>query len=84
LATPLIPAPRPSPASATVVHGMCLLHADYHPMDGRCWKAIADFFFAHAELTEQQARELYLLEVERAMLDNHIRSHVAGPAGGSR
>lgn len=58
---------------------MCLLHADYHPMAGDCWVATADFFFEHASLPLEAARDLYQLEVERLMLDKHIRSHLACP-----
>lgn len=72
MATPLATAPTTQPAG---VHGMCLLHADYHPMDGDCWAATASFYFDHDHLTEQQARDLYALTVEQAMLDAHIRQH---------
>jgi hypothetical protein len=58
---------------------MCLLHGDYHPMTGRCWTATAEFFFARQDLPEHQARDQYQLEVERLMLDKHIRRHLAGP-----
>jgi hypothetical protein len=58
---------------------MCLLHADYHPMDGRCLTALTDFFFEYADLPLPAARDLYQLEVERLMLDEHIRRHLAGP-----
>lgn len=81
MATPLAPAPAPLPAR---VHGMCLLHADFHPMTGTCWTATADFFFGCQDLPEQQARNLYQLEVERAMLDKHIREHLPHLPGDPR
>ncbi|MGW0948467.1 hypothetical protein ACWD4O_38755 [Streptomyces sp. NPDC002623] len=74
--TPLAAAP---PAAPTRVHGMCLEHADYHSMTGDCWKTTADFFFAHSHLPEAEARDCYQAAVELAMLNQHIRRHLAGP-----
>lgn len=61
---------------------MCLLHADFHVMAGKCWSVTFDWFFAHQHLPEPAARELYQGEVEQAMLDQHIREHRAATAGG--
>ncbi|MBE4790307.1 hypothetical protein [Streptomyces caniscabiei] len=55
--------------------GMCLLHADYHPMEQDCWSRTMDFYFEHPDLTDAERRDRYALEVEQAMLDAHIRSH---------
>ena len=55
--------------------GLCLLHADYHPMGQDCWAACMDWYFAHHDLPEAERRNLYALEAERAMLDAHIRTH---------
>lgn len=54
-------------------HGMCLLHADFHPMSGDCWAACLDWSIQHQHLPEDQRRDLYQAEVERAMLDTLIR-----------
>ncbi|WP_045562707.1 hypothetical protein [Streptomyces sp. FxanaA7] len=56
--------------SATL--GMCLLHADYHPMGGDCWAHTMDWYFAHPDLTDTERRDRYAIEVECAMLDKHI------------
>ncbi|MBE4761790.1 hypothetical protein [Streptomyces caniscabiei] len=63
---------NPSPQSP---YGMCLLHADYHPMEQDCWSRTMDFYFEHPDLTDAERRDRYALEVEQAMLDAHIRSH---------
>ena len=62
---------------------MCLKHADYHPMDGACWTVTADYFFAHQDLPEAEARACYQLAVEQAMLNEHIRQHLADTPGAS-
>jgi hypothetical protein len=76
LATFVAPAP---PATPTRVHGMCLLHADYHPMAADCWETTVEFYFAHDGLPEQEARDCYQAAVEAAILDQHIRRHLASP-----
>jgi hypothetical protein len=53
---------------------MCLLHGDFHTMGQDCWAAALDWQFAHPHLEGQQARDAYLAEVERQMLDNLVRS----------
>lgn len=63
---------NPNPPST---HGMCLLHADYHPMEQTCWAYTLDWYLAHHHLPEGERSALYTLEVERAMLDTHIRTH---------
>jgi len=62
----------------TTLPTMCLLHADYHPMDSTCWAHTLDWFFTHADLPETEARERYQAEVERAMLDTIVRRHQEG------
>lgn len=52
--------------------GMCLLHADYHPMGEDCWAHCTNWYFAHAHLTDTECRDRYALEVECAMLNKHI------------
>lgn len=64
------------PDTPSTQHGMCLLHADYHPMGQDCWSACMDWYFAHEHLPEPERRARYALEVERGMLDQHIRAHV--------
>jgi hypothetical protein len=54
--------------------GMCLLHADYHPMGQDCWEHTVDWHFAHPHLDAAEQSDLYALAVERAMLDAHIRT----------
>ncbi|MDX2948034.1 hypothetical protein [Streptomyces caniscabiei] len=54
--------------------GMCLLHADYHPMGQDCWARTMDFYFEHPDLTGAERRDRYAFEVERAMLDAHVRA----------
>lgn len=61
--------------------GMCLLHADYHPMSQDCWSHTMDWYLAHPSLDDTERRALYALEVERAMLDLHIRTHALAAAG---
>lgn len=79
LATPLAPPPASPPSKTPAqVHGMCLRHADYHPMTGDCWSTVADFFFAHQHLPEAEARAAYLLAVEQQMLNQHIRQYHGG------
>jgi hypothetical protein len=62
---------NPNPPSP---NGMCLLHGDYHPMDDGCWAYCVGWYFAHPHLTDAEQSDLYALEVERAMLDTHIRT----------
>jgi hypothetical protein len=59
---------------------MCLLHGDFHTMDGACWSATLDFYLEHADLPPQEGRDLYLAAVERQMLDQHMRSHLGAAA----
>lgn len=54
----------------TSIPGMCLLHADYHPLTADCWTHMADWFFDHQHLADTDARDWYQADVERAMLDN--------------
>lgn len=49
---------------------MCLLHGDFHVMEQACWSVTMDFYFDHSDLPQQDARDLYLIAVERKMLDN--------------
>ena len=65
----------PDNPSPQATYGMCLLHADYHPMGQDCWSACMDWYLAHEHLPEAERRALYALEVERGMLDQHIRAH---------
>lgn len=53
---------------------MCLLHGDFHAMGQACWSVALDWHLVHAGLDEQTALDAYLAEVERKMLDDHIRS----------
>ena len=62
----------------STTYGMCLLHADYHPMDGDCWSTCLDYNLAHQDIPEAARRDMYQAEVERAMLDTLI--HTARPA----
>jgi hypothetical protein len=64
----------PNTLNPPIAHRMCLLHADYHPMDEDCWAHNVDWYVAHPHLTDAEQRDLYALEVERAMLDTHIRT----------
>ncbi|MER6092491.1 hypothetical protein [Streptomyces bluensis] len=79
MATPLAPpaAVMPTPHS----YAMCLLHADYHPMGGDCWATTLDWQLAHHHLPDAEARAEYLLEVERAMLDQYVRKFLEAPGG---
>lgn len=65
---PTAPAPTPA-AGPDTTPTMCLLHADFHVMDAACWGVTFDWYFAHQHLSQQAARDQYLAEVERAMLD---------------
>lgn len=56
---------------------MCLLHADVHVMSADCWERTVDWYFTHAHLDEQEARDAYQAATERAMLDQITRSHLA-------
>ena len=63
------------PQTATATQPtMCLLHGDFHIMGADCWDTTVDWHFTHQDLEEQGGRDAYLAAVERAMLDNHIRS----------
>ncbi|MFG2970874.1 hypothetical protein ACGFZS_47160 [Streptomyces sp. NPDC048288] len=53
---------------------MCLLHGDYHVMGQDCWATTLDWQFAHTDLEGPEARDAYLCEVERKMLDNLVRN----------
>jgi hypothetical protein len=53
---------------------MCLLHGDFHVMEQACWSTALDWQFAHTHLEGDAARDAYLTEVERQMLNNLIRS----------
>jgi hypothetical protein len=53
-------------------YGMCLLHADYHPMGTRCWAACLDWFLAHRHLPLRERGDWYEHEVEQAMLKAHL------------
>jgi hypothetical protein len=64
----------PTPAGPATM-AMCLRHADYHAMGSECWSATLDWFFDHSNLPDQDARDLYQGEVERAILDQYIRAH---------
>jgi hypothetical protein len=64
---------NPNPPTA---HGMCLLHADYHPMEQTCWAYNLDWYLAHPDLPDAERHHRYALEVERAMLDAHIHTHL--------
>lgn len=68
----------PEHSTPTGIPGMCLLHADYHPLAPDCWTAMADWFFAHAHLPDAEARDWYQADVERAMLD-HLLPTLKGP-----
>jgi hypothetical protein len=63
------------PQTATIVQpSMCLLHGDFHVMDGDCWGATFDWQVAHPHLESQAARDAYLAGVERQMLNNLVRN----------
>ncbi|MEW2402088.1 hypothetical protein [Streptomyces sp. NPDC046862] len=81
MATPLAPPQAAMPTPHT--HAMCLLHADYHSMRTDCWATTLDWFLAHHHLPDPEARDEYQLEVERAMLNQHIHEHL-GPTGDPR
>lgn len=68
MAMPTAPA-QPVPADPDATLGMCLLHADYHPMNGECWGAILDWMVSHDHIPEADRRAVYAADVERAMLD---------------
>lgn len=69
---PSAPAPPAAP-SPDDVPGMCLLHADFHPMDPGCWSACVDWYFDHQHIPEAAQRDAYAGEVERAMLDELVK-----------
>jgi len=67
-----------TPPAATPEAGMrsmCLLHGDFHAMDGDCWGVTFEWMLDHQHIPEHARRDAYLLEVEQAMLDQHIRHH---------
>ncbi|GAA0969936.1 hypothetical protein GCM10009555_017990 [Acrocarpospora macrocephala] len=56
--------------------GDCLLHRTHHEMTGQCWNTVIDRYFHLTQpaphgsgLTDEQARERYKAEYERACLD---------------
>jgi hypothetical protein len=55
-------------------YGMCLLHADYHPMGQACWSATLDWFLAHHHLPDPDRRDWFQLAVEQAMLNAHLHA----------
>lgn len=63
-----MPATQPTPGDL----GMCLLHADYHPMGQKCWAVTLDWFLAHHHLPQAERRDWYQLAVEQAMLTQHL------------
>ncbi len=65
--------PAAEPQAGT--HSMCLLHGDFHAMDSDCWGVTLDWWLAHEDIPEPARRDAYLMEVEQAMLDKHIRHH---------
>lgn len=58
---------------------MCILHGDYHDLRQECFNAIADHYFLRdvEGMTLEQIRDDYQSQVERMMLDAHIRAHKA-------
>ncbi|MFD5848323.1 hypothetical protein [Streptomyces chartreusis] len=63
------------PQAATATQPtMCLLHGDFHVMDGDCWSTTLDWRLTHTHLEGTAARDAYLTAVERRMLDNLARS----------
>ncbi|MFD9443455.1 hypothetical protein [Streptomyces sp. NPDC060001] len=74
----------PTPAQPPAAASMCLRHGDFHVMDSDCWGVTFEWLLNHDHLPEPVRRDAYLLEVEQAMLDQHIRAHRAGLPGGDR
>jgi hypothetical protein len=70
---PLSP-PTPAPDNAIPPPGMCILHADFHPVRGECWVACLDWDLEHPHLSDDERRHLYQADVERAILDALIRT----------
>lgn len=69
MTTPTAPAPELPAVDPDTIPGMCLLHADFHPMDPACWEATVDWYFDHQHIPETEQRHVYAAEVERGMLD---------------
>ncbi|MFI9331921.1 hypothetical protein ACIGZJ_30820 [Kitasatospora sp. NPDC052868] len=55
---------------------MCLLHADYHPLDDDCLAAVVDHTRRHPQPFSRAAHDDYQQAVERGILDRHIRQHL--------
>lgn len=67
-AVPAVAADRPT---------ACLLHADVHVMARDCWSTTLDWYFTNDHVTGQEARDAYQAAVERKMLDQLTREHLA-------
>lgn len=64
--------PTPMTPSVLGEYGMCLLHADYHPMGADCWASYLDWNLAHHRVPRAERTDRYMDAVERAMLDAHL------------
>lgn len=73
--------PRPRSEIPAAEHGVCLLHADYHPMAGPCWGAILDWYADHKHLNDRERFDAYQAEVERRMLDTLVAKTDSNPLG---
>lgn len=69
-----MPISPPAPDQTAPPPGMCLLHADFHPMRTDCWMARLDWDLEHEHLPEDTRADLYQADVERSMLDALIRT----------
>ena len=56
----------------------CLLHADFHVMDHRCWTETLLWMGAHEDLSDDEQRAAYQATVERVILDR-LRPREAAP-----
>lgn len=65
----------PSAPDPDAVPGMCLLHADFHPMGSDCWSACVDWYFDHQNIPQARQPDAYAGEVERAMLDALVKKY---------
>lgn len=80
--TTIIPvAAWPEPPAVVPLLAACLLHGDFHTLTDRCWAwTVAfdvDYCRTHPNADNQERRDAYQAAVERRMLDQHIRQHVA-------
>jgi hypothetical protein len=55
----------------------CLLHADHHPLGDDCLSVVVWHSLGHPALFSRAAHDDYHWRTEQAILDRHIRTHLA-------